>query len=1097
MRFGVLGPLALWASDGTPVRLPEPKARTVLARLLVRPGRPVGVGRLVDSVWGAEPPLHPANALQGRISRLRRALDAAEPNGRRLLTSGPAGYTLDVAPRETDAGRFAELTAAARAAGGPRERAELLGEALRLWRGEAFAEFADAAFARAAVDRLAEEWLTAREELAEARLELGEHLALAAELAETVARHPTRERLRGLHLRALHLAGRQGEALAGYQELRRALATELGLDPGPELTALHEAILRGEPERTAARPAHRPAVRLPAPVGGLVGRDDDLAGVRQLLTGTGQGRLLTLVGPGGVGKSRLAVEVARGLADAFPDGVRLVELAGTEPADCDDEALCALTETVLAALGIRDAEGSEAAGVDTVGTPAPEAVNLGRLAAALRDRRLLLVLDNCEHLTADAAALAEALLRAVPGLRILATSREPLGIGGERLWRVEPLTPPPAEAADWPAAVAASSAARLFLERVAGAPGGPSPDAARAVAVICRRLDGLPLALELAASRARTLGLHGLVARLDDRFAVLTNGYRDAPPRQRTLRAVLDWSWEPLGEAERAVLRRLSVAVDGCAPEAAAAVCGGDGVEPDAVLDLLGRLVDRSLVVLDDRPEGPRYRLLESVREYGAERLRADGEEAATHRRHVRYHRELAERAAPALRGREQRRWLARLDAETGNLRRAIDLATAPGAAPGEALRLVNALAWYWVVSGRLGEARRALARAVAAAGPEDTAPAALATVWGHGVALLQGDAEAVPAADVDAALRALDGDAAARATARWFLAHARLGATAVADGERNAGQAAADFAALGDGWGEAAARSVLARHALARGDLAATGRHAEWADRVFRELGDDWSRSGVVFPLASLAEIAGDHARAAALHAEGLRVAEELGRGTAAVHRLTGLGRIALLTGDLAGAEAHHQRALALATEHGFRQGQVGAELGLALGARRAGELAAAEARLAGLLDWFRATDYGPALTLVLAELGFVAELRGDPATAHERHLAGLAEARRLGDPRAVALAFEGLAGALALAGEPGRAATALGAAAAARASVGTPLPAAERRDVDRATAAARAALGADAFAAAFAAGAAAGVGLTPEDAVADVADVTGVAAG
>ncbi|WP_461037544.1 AfsR/SARP family transcriptional regulator, partial [Streptomyces mayteni] len=1037
MRFGVLGPLALWAPDGTPVRIPERKSRTVLARLLVLPGRPVGVDRLVECVWGAEPPHHPRGALQGKISRLRRALDAAEPNGRRLLTSGPAGYALDVPPRETDAGRFAELTAAARAAAGPRERAELLGEALRLWRGEAFAEFADAGFARAAVDRLAEERLTAREELAEARLELGEHLALAAELAESVARHPTRERLRGLQLRALHRAGRQGEALAGYRELRRALATELGLDPGPELTALHEAILRAEPEPAPApgpdAGGARPVVRLPAPVAGLIGRDDDLAGVGALLAGAGRARLVTLVGPGGVGKSRLAVEVARGVAGSFPDGVRLVELAGTEPAGCDDEALCALADTLLVALGIRDAEGSAAtsagAGVD-------------RLAAALRDRRLLLVLDNCEHLTAEAAALAEALLRAVPGLRILATSREPLGIGGERLWRVEPLTPPPAEAADWPAAVAASSAARLFLERAAGTPSALGPDDARAVAVICRRLDGLPLALELAASRARTLGLHGLVARLDDRFAVLTNGYRDAPPRQRTLRAVLDWSWEPLGEAERAVLRRLSVAVDGCGPEAAAAICGrdgegegdGNGVEPAAVLDLLGRLVDRSLVVLDDRPEGPRYRLLESVREYAAERLRAAGEEPATHRGYVRYHRALAERAAPALRGRRQRRWLAGLDAEAGNLRRAVDLATAPGAPPGEALRLVNALAWYWVVSGRYGEARRALARAVAGAGQREAAPAALATVWGHGIALLQGDAEAGGTTKVDAALRALDGDPPARATARWFLAFAGLGAAAVAEGMgappsvswgRLAGLAAADFAALDDRWGEAAARAVLARHALARGDLAATGLHAEWADLAFRELGDDWSRAGAVFPLAALAEIAGDHRRAAALHAEGLRAAEELGRWTAAVHRLTGLGRIALLTGDLAGAEAHHLRALALATAHGFRQGQWGAELGLALGARRAGALAAAEARLVGLLDWFRAADYGPALTLVLAELGYVAELRGDPATARERQLAGLVEARRLGDPRAVALAFEGLAGALALAGEPGQAAT------------------------------------------------------------------------
>ncbi|MFD5316825.1 BTAD domain-containing putative transcriptional regulator [Streptomyces sp. NPDC127098] len=1061
MRFGVLGPLALWAPDGTPVRLPEPGARALLARLLVRPGQPVSGDRLVESLWGAHPPRHPANALQGRVSRLRQALDRAEPGGRRLLTFGPAGYALDLTPpHDTDAGRFAELTAAARGAAGPRERAELLAEALGLWRGEPFAEYADEPFARAAADRLAEQRLAAREESAEARLELGEHLPVAAELAELVARHPLRERLRALHLRALHRAGRRGEALAGYAELRRALATELGLEPGPELTALQREILRGPTARPTARPtpAGRPAV-LPAPIAPLVGREDDVAGLSALLAG-GDGRLVTLLGPGGVGKSRLALEVARDLqdSDAYPDDVHLVELAGTEPAGCGDEALCALTETLLAALGLTDVAG-----------PGGDA-GIARLAAALRGRRPLLVLDNCEHLTADAAALAEGLLRAVPGLTVLATSREPLAVAGERLWRVEPLALPPAEAADWPAAVAASSAARLFLARAAGTPGlgagRLAPEAARAVAVICRRLDGLPLALELAASRARTLGLHGLVARLDDRFAVLTGGHRGAPPRQRTLRAVLDWSWEPLGDAERAVLRRLSVVADGATAEAAAAVCGGDGVRPSAVLDVLGRLVDRSLVVLDDRREGPRYRLLESVRAYGAERLRAAGEEPTARRRYVRHHREFAELAAPALRGREQRRWLAALDAEAGNLRRAIDLATS-----GEALRLVNALAWYWVLRGRLGEARRALARAAAGAGPQDAAAAALARVWAHGLALLQGEPADPAAPAIGATLRTL-ADAGAPedlATARWFLAHAGLGTAAVADGERLAGLAAADFAALGDRWGEAAARGVLARHALARGELAAARRHAEWADAVFRDLGDGWGRSGTVFPLAALAEIAGDHARAAALHAEGLRAAEEAGLWTAAVHRLSGLGRIALLTGDLAAAEAHHARALALATELGFRQGRAAAELGLALGARRAGELAAAEERLTGLLDWYRAADYGPALALVLAELGFVAELRGDHAAARERHLAGLAEARRLGDPRAVALALEGLAGAHAAAGEPRGAAELLGTAAAARESVRAPLAPAERGDVDRATAAARAALGAEPFDAAF----------------------------
>ncbi len=1160
MRFGVLGPLAVWAASGAPVRVPERKVRAVLARLLVRPGQPVSADRLVDQLWATRPPRNPAGALQGKVAQLRRALEQAEPGGRRLVVSGPAGYRLDIAPEDVDAGRFAELAGRARAAADPAGRAGLLVEALALWRGPAFADHADEPFARAAIDRLTEDRLGALEELAEARLERGEHRLVIGELADLVARHPLRERLRAAQLRALYGAGRQGEALAGYEAFRRRLASELGLDPGPELAALHEAILRQDPildpapdpalgpepgRIREAAPAARPRTNLPAPLTELIGRSAAVAELRGLL---GTARLVTLTGPGGVGKTRLAVETARGQLDAFPEGAWLVELAGLASAAPAEEVLCELAESVLEALAIRPE-----AGPDSDSTPGSDS-GIGWLAAALRGRPpLLLVLENCEHVVEPVAEFAEALLRAVPDLRILATSREPLGIGGETVLRVPPLDQ--------------AGATRLFLAR-AGRPPDAALDAAdaEAVAAICRRVDGLPIALELAASRARTLGLHGLLARLDDRFSVLTGGYRDAPPRQRTLRAVLDWSWELLTAVERTVLRRLAGQVDGCTVEAAEELCAGGEVRPAEVLDALARLVDRSLVVLDDRLGGPRYRLLESVREYCAERLREAGEYREAERRHVRFYARLAEHAEPLLRGAEQRRWLARLDADSGNLRRAVDLAVERGAAA-EALRLVTALTWYWVLRGRLREARRALERALttvaadalpavagladpapadrgpttdpipaavpgtavrsavlpaavvpAALVPADPGPAAgsgdpspavdpvpdavpaaepvapapdpaavgdraaglrvdvvrvrdRARAWHAGVVLLVSRAESEdPRAVLDALTAA--GDAAGLATARWFLAFAQMGTAAVATGERLSRQAAEDFRALGDRWGEAAALSLLARHALARGDLAAARDHGERAARLFRVLGDRWGRAQTVFPLATLAEIAGDYPRAADLHREGLGMAEELGLWAEAVNRLCGLGRIALLTGDHARADGLHGRALALATEQNLRRGQAGAELGLALGARRAGDLDAAESRLRPLLDWFRAADYGPGLTLVLAELGFVAELRGDAVTADARHAEGLVQARLLGDPRAVALAWEGLAGAAGRAGRHRRAATLLGAAAAARDSVRAPLPAAERGDVDRITAAARAALGEEAFAAAFAHG-------------------------
>ncbi len=1077
MRFGVLGPLVVWDGDGREVKVPETKVRALLADLLAHDGAPVSADRLIDDLWGDAPPGRPSDALRAKVSQLRRVIGAER------VVRQPPGYRLRLDEDDAvDAERFGSLVAEAHAAVDPRTRAALLTEALELWRGPAYADVADAPFARGPALRLAEQRLSVLEARAEARLETGGHALLAGELADLVAQHPLRERLRALQMRALYAAGRQSEALAAYEDLRGRLAEELGVDPGPELAALHEAVLRQEvhkPEATSGTlhpvlpGTARPSSGLPVPLTPLVGRDDALARVSQLLA---DARLVTLTGPGGVGKTRLAVAAA---AVAERDGtgsVRLVEFSGIRAGTAAD-----LAQVVAAALGVRDDTPAPLPGTGAATPSLPH-----RLAAALHDRHALLVLDNCEHVVDAAAELAGLLLGSAPGLRILATGQEPLGLPGEAVFLVEPLSP--------------EDAVRLFMERAAASapgfprdPGAPDEPDRRAVAEICRRLDGVPLALELAATRVRALGVRELAERLHDRFRVLTSGRRGAPARQQTLRAMIDWSWELLGAPERIVLRRLTAHRDGCDLQAAEAVCAGGGVSREEVPDLVTRLVDRSLVVVADGPTGPRYRLLESVAAYAVERLRETEDLTAVRDRHLRHYREVAERAEPLLRGKGQRAWLARLDAEASNLRAALDEAVrrAEAGEPGDAARLVTALAWWWLLRGRLTEARRSLA-AVTAISPDDPAYAELGLLH-TAFALLTGDhAVAVGtttpggcgAGDRLAATGDAVPDPVRRARALWLCAYGLFSAGDADDAEKLNNHALTLFTDARDEWGTAAALGLRATLALVRGDLAGLGRDGGRSTRIFRELGDRWGELQTVSPLAVLAEIKGAYADAERRQHEGLRMARELGLEAEVSARLSGLGRLALLAGDWQRARELHEQARRIAVEQGYKYGEIHSGMGLALGARRSGDLDAAQAHLLRLHDAYADVSSDAGDHLLRAELGFVAELRGDVDAAVAHHEESLDIARTLAEPRALALSLEGLAGAAALsrstAGASG-AAVLLGAAAAARAGAGAPLPPAERGDVDRITGAARAVLGASAFSEAYAGGGA----MSPEEAV------------
>ncbi len=761
MRFGVLGPIAAWTDDGRTVPIQGAKVRALLADLVVHVAQPVTADRLVDDLWGDNPDsTNPAGLLSSKVSQLRRALDAAEPGARAVVVSPPPGYTLAVDPTAVDAGAFAALVDEAEEAEAedPGRAVDLLERALALWRGPAYGEVADIEFARGAVARLDERRLSAHEALARARLALGEHARVADELTALVEEHPWREDLRLSHVRALYSAGRQPDALASFERYRQHLVTELGIDPSPAAAALHHAVLVQDPALAAPAPAgparagvaagsdgapaptaRRPPSNLPGRRSSLIGRDDDLAA---LVGAIETAHLVTLVGPGGVGKTTLALEAARHVADDRADGAWFVDLSGVDRGRLGATA-DVVADEVTAALAIRQ--------ISDAPSSAP---SVDRLGAALRGHEALLVLDNCEHVVEAAAVVADRLLRDAPAVTVVATSREPLGVAGEVVQIVAPLAvPAPRDQSD-PDLVARSDAVRLFVARAraAGATTDIEPRTAPLLGTLCRRLDGLPLALELAATRVPALGLPEVVARLGDRFRLLGAGRRGGPERHRTLEAMLDWSWELLDHDERRVLRRLAVHADGCTLAAAAAVCHGDTdrsgggtarTDPDggaaATADVLGRLVERSLVVADHAPDGTRYRLLESVGAYAGGRLAESGESDGVRRRHLDWHVDLAERADARLRGPEQAAWLSALDAESANMHVALDTAADLGL-PDLAHRLVAALGWYWMLRGRTAVAVRAFQRALALAPEGATVAHARAACLRQAAAVTHGE---------------------------------------------------------------------------------------------------------------------------------------------------------------------------------------------------------------------------------------------------------------------------------------------------------------------------------------------------------------------
>ncbi|MFG2226558.1 BTAD domain-containing putative transcriptional regulator [Streptomyces sp. NPDC048644] len=693
LRITLLGAFQLSRGD-TALPVPGARLQALVVRLALAGGHAVEQRGLIDAIWADDPPADPAHALQALVSRLRRSLGSASG-----VAQFAGGYRLAVEAADVDALRFEQLAAEGRDRlrdGDPQAAAAVLGAAVALWGDRPGAEPAVvAAVAPAVATRLAHASIEAVADLADAELALGRADEAAARLAALLAEHPVHERAAALLMDALAAQGRQADALALYERVRERLADVLGTDPGAALSERHLRLLRAE--RPAPDTAQVRRSNLPAPLTSFIGRDDDLARIGTLLA---SGRLVTVLGPGGAGKTRLAVEAARRHLHEYRDGGWLIDLASvTEPAK--------VGAALLAATGLRGSALFEAS-AKLRGDAGGE---LDVLADQLDGRESLLVVDNCEHVIDAVAHLIAALLARCATLRVLATSREPLAVDGEALVPLGPLPlPEPHEEVEQ---ARRTASVRLFTERAAAVRPGFDVDERNVGEVlrVVRSLDGLPLALELAAARLRTLSLAGLAAGLSDRFRLLTTGSRTAFPRHRTLRAVIAWSWDLLGADARTVAERVSVLPGGVTPASATAVCAGTAVPAAEVPELLAALVDRSLLQL--APDTGRYRMLETIREYGLERLAEQGTLTNVRDLAARYSAELVARHDPLLRGPGQLDALHVLHAEYDNvlaaLRHLCDTDDAAGA-----LALAVDLIWYWQMLGRHPEAAYWLGEAVA-----------------------------------------------------------------------------------------------------------------------------------------------------------------------------------------------------------------------------------------------------------------------------------------------------------------------------------------------------------------------------------------------
>ncbi len=980
MRVAILGPFEVQNDAGDCLPVAGARLRDLVIRLALAGGKPVSTSALAEAVWADDPPADLPNALQTLVSRARRTL-----GNTKALEQSAAGYRLAVTPDDVDALRFERLVADG-----------AVEVALALWRGPALEDAGE--FAAPYALRLHELKLDAT--LSWLAVD-GRAVGHVAEIETLAAENPLNENVTALLMRALAATGRQADALAAYESLRGCLAEELGIDPGEDLRALHLEVLRGK-----VKPAgNRVRTNLRAQLTSFVGREEDIARVGRALD---THRLVTLVGPGGAGKTRLASEVAATVAaevaGGAADGVWMAELASvTDGAD--------VPQAVLGSIGWRESrlttDGSQRVTTRDAQT---------RLLDGLADARALLVLDNCEHLIDACAHLADALLAGSPQLRVVATSREPLGITGESLFVVPPLAQDPA--------------VRLFADRAAAvSPGFTVTEENLPIVVdIVRRLDGLPLAIELAAARLRTLPLAEISRRIDDRFRLLTGGSRTALPRHRTLRAVVEWSWELLNPAEQLLAERFSVFPAGATPEAVAQVCG----DPGDVDELTSSLVDKSL--LQPVAGGTRLRMLETIREYAAEKLAEHAEADEVRRRHAVYYCDLITEAGPKLLTRDQISWLQVVRDDHDNILAALHYSCDAQ----EASRAIALAVWLSaaaIILGNHADIDEWVAQAVAVPGESDPDLGTVAEVLYAVTLTMSMDGRPEPGEDfgfpgLTDRVDALDFEAFPLA-GMMRPAFAML----VHDNER-ARRYMAEAVAARDEWLAAAAQMMTALFADNTGDMDTARAASEQALDRFRVLGERWGLSVVLRVVGNVRMADGDLDGAAAAFAEASQLMNELDVRDDESQAEIQLAQIAARHGDLDAATEFYERALAGA---GSDLDAARVSTDFAMFAATVGNLELARVRNATarhglelLSAWHPGRHHMEAS--VAASGLLIALADSDLPLARERAASAYRAALATDDMPVVAMVAGALASYAHAAGEPGRAAEMLGARVSVR---------------------------------------------------------------